>query len=394
MIKRRYGQTLKHLASLALPWLDKIVVQFSNIRTDGQKVLIVRLDAIGDFVLWLDAARQLFQNYKKQGKTVVLLGNKAWANWAKELAIADEVWSMEPTKFMKNPLYRAFWVRRIRGAGFGTAVHPTFSRELLTGDSVIRASAAKQRIGSAGDCTNTSHQLKRWPDGWYTQLVDATALPKMELRRHAEFMQGLTGSKFQATIPTLLADERVDKSIFPTLPYAVLFPSASWSGRVWSASRFAEIGRRLIATGRQVVLAGGPGDAAFADPVAEGLNGKALNLVGKTSLPQLAELLRHADLVISNETSAVHIGAAVQTRLLCILGGGHYGRFAPYDVDVLAEGQKLPRTVSLQMDCFGCNWQCIYARAANAPVRCIDNIGVEQVWAQAIELLNEPHTHN
>ena len=394
MIKKRYAHALKHLASIILPWFDTLVVQFKKKTENHQMVLIVRLDAIGDFVLWLDTAQKLFQYYKKQGKTVVLLGNKAWANWANELAIADEVWSLEPAKFMKNPRYRANWVRRIRGAGFGTVVHPTFSRELLTGDSIVRTSGAKYRIGSEGDCTNTPPWLKHWTDHWYTQLVNAVAMPQMELRHHAEFMQGLTGSKHPAVIPQLLPDSKIDRSIFPTQPYAVLFPSASWSGRVWPASRFVEIGRRLIATGRQVVLAGGPGDAEFTNPVAEGLEGTALNLVGKTSLPQLSELLRLADLTITNETSAVHIGAAVQARLLCILGGGHYGRFAPYDVDVLAEGQKLPRTVSQKMDCFGCNWRCIYACATDAPVRCIDNIGVEQVWAQAIELLHEPHAQN
>ena len=392
MPKRRYAHALKYLASLTLPWIDSITVQFCDYTINDQKVLVVRLDAIGDFVLWLDTARNIFQNYKKQGKTVVLIGNKAWANWAEELAIADEVWALEPTKFMKNLLYRTSWIRRIRGAGFGTVVHSTFSRELLTGDSIVRASGARYRIGSAGDCTNTPPWLKRWTDRWYTQLVDATALPQMELRRHAEFMRGLTGSKYPAEIPNLSPDKTMDRSFLPTVPYAVLFPSASWPGRVWPASRFAEIGRRLIATGRLVVLAGGPGDTEFTDPVAEGLEGKTLNLVGKTSLAQLSELLRQADLVITNETSAVHIGAAVQARLLCILGGGHYGRFVPYDVDMLSKGHKPPCTVSHQMNCFGCNWRCIYPIAANGPVRCIDNIGIEQVWAQAIELMHEPLT--
>ena len=34
--------------------------------------------------------------------------------------------------------------------------------------------------------------------------------------------------------------------------------------------------------------------------------------------------------LISNETCAVHIGAAVNTNTICISNGNHFGRFTPY----------------------------------------------------------------
>jgi ADP-heptose:LPS heptosyltransferase len=54
------------------------------------------------------------------------------------------------------------------------------------------------------------------------------------------------------------------------------------------------------------------------------------NECGKTSLPELCEAIANAQLLLSNDSSAFHIAAAVQTPVVCVLMGRHYGRFAPY----------------------------------------------------------------
>jgi len=53
-------------------------------------------------------------------------------------------------------------------------------------------------------------------------------------------------------------------------------------------------------------------------------------LAGKTTIAQLVELIRNASLLIGNDSAAIHMAAATQTPSVCILGGGHYGRFLPY----------------------------------------------------------------
>ena len=386
-LKQRLAACLKIFASIIFPFFDTITILSAKKSKSDNRVLIVRLDAIGDFVLWLESAQSLFNFYRAQGKSVTLLGNQAWADWAKALGIADEIWEMSPRKFIKNFRYRWAWITRVRETGFSVVVQPTFSRDLLTGDTIVRASAAPVRVGSVGDCTNTWRFLKYFSDRWYTHLIQSAPMPQMELQRHAEFVQGLTGAPKSAVIPILNAPSNINLDIIPSTPFVVLFTAASWSGRMWPASRFGEIGQRLMATGRRVVLAGGPGDELSAEAVAAHLGGQALNLVGKTSLPQLAELIRQADLLLTNETSAVHIGAGVSARVLCILGGGHYGRFAPYALEQLQPMQRLPAVVAHPMPCFNCNWNCKYPRAVDAPVKCIDEIGVDEIWAAVLKIL-------
>ena len=105
-----------------------------------------------------------------------------------------------------------------------------------------------------------------------------------------------------------------------------------------------------------------------------------LNWVGRTSLPGLAAVLAHAELLVGNETSAIHVAAAVGTPAVCILGGGHYGRFMPYLVEQ-RDGRPLPVAAVHRMGCFGCDWRCVYHPPREAPVPCIEQLTVEDVWA-------------
>jgi len=54
------------------------------------------------------------------------------------------------------------------------------------------------------------------------------------------------------------------------------------------------------------------------------------NLCGTTSLTELVDIISKAKLLITNDSSALHIAACLNTQTICLLMGRHYGRFAPY----------------------------------------------------------------
>ena len=54
---------------------------------------------------------------------------------------------------------------------------------------------------------------------------------------------------------------------------------------------------------------------------------KSVDYFGSTSLIELAEVIRHARFVISNDTSGIHFAAAVNTPSVCIMGEYNFGRF-------------------------------------------------------------------
>ena len=73
----------------------------------------------------------------------------------------------------------------------------------MIGDSLVRASGAKQRIGSAGDLSNISDFEKSISDCWYTHLVPSSSAPVSELERNAEFLHSVGLRDFQAKIPSI-----------------------------------------------------------------------------------------------------------------------------------------------------------------------------------------------
>jgi ADP-heptose:LPS heptosyltransferase len=89
---------------------------------------------------------------------------------------------------------------------------------------------------------------------------------------------------------------------------------------------------------------------------------------------------------VGNETSATHIAVAVGTPSICLLGGGHFGRFVPYPDGV---GGTIPVPVHHAMDCFGCDWHCTQPHRDGDPAPCIAAIAVDSVVREALNQMTQ-----
>jgi ADP-heptose:LPS heptosyltransferase len=117
-------------------------------------------------------------------------------------------------------------------------------------------------------------------------------------------------------------------------PYACLHPGASRPANRWPAARFAAVGARLAAAGYRVVLTGTAAEAGVAAEVAAALPGRCLDLCGRTGIGVLAAVFASARLVVSNDTGAAHVAAAVGTPSVVVFPAeGDPERWAPLDRD-------------------------------------------------------------
>jgi ADP-heptose:LPS heptosyltransferase len=353
-----------------------------------KKILFIRFDAIGDFILWLDAAKELKQLYPQSTYEITLLGNQIWTPIAEKLPYFDSVLSLDRHKFLKNPFYRLKVLKNIRQTGFNMVIQPTFSREFLFGDAIVRASGAENRIGSEGDFSNIMPWQKRISDRWYTRLIPAAKEPLIELKRNAEFMQGLGLKTFQAGLPELEVTESLPK-YFGLTDYYVLFPGAGTPNRRWPMSNFEELANRIYHQTKWTgVICGGQDEKKLGETLVNKLDVPVQNWAGKTTVDELIAIIARAHFVIGNETSGVHIATAISTPAVCILGGGHYGRFMPYQLEVKTE-KPLPVAVNHKMDCFNCNWHCIYNVPPSKAAPCVANISVDMVWKEIENILEK-----
>ncbi len=361
--------------------LDKAAIIAARDQTNS--LVLIRLDNIGDFVLWLPSAEKLCALYSVNKKPI-LVCNQTCSELALATNLFSDVIGVDPVRLSRDLGYRFRTLRRIANLGASFTIQPTYSRSFLTSDSLVRASGAKLRIGFDGDLSNIRPWQKWISDRWYTKLVSASAMPMMELDRNAEFLHNLGVGDGNALSPVLprLVELPANKKIAED--YFVVFPGASSPTRMWPVESFAKVARQIVDEyGFVPVICGGEMEKELAGRLLHQIGDeRGKNYAGKTSLLELAEMMRGARLVVSNETSAIHISAAVSTPSVCILGGGHFGRFMPYPEKI--SGLK-PISVIKKMDCFGCNWRCCYTNEQSRPYPCIEGISMEQVL-RAVDL--------
>jgi ADP-heptose:LPS heptosyltransferase len=380
---KRFFRPLRALVLLALDAIAALRAPAPRPR----RVLVVRLDAIGDFILWLDAARHLRTLFPEA--EITLLANAPWASFAEALPHWDRVWPLDRRRFVRDLAYRWRTVRALRAAGFATALQPTFSRELLFGDAAVRASGAPERIGSRGDLANETRLEKRVGDRWYTRLLAADERPLMELERNAELVRALGLVETHAALPRLAAPAATPDGL-PPGDFYVLIPGGSSPGKRWPLARFAELARRMrAATGLPGVVVGGEEEADLAARLVREADAALQSRAGRTSLADLAALLARARIAVGNDTGAIHIAAALGTPTVLVLGGGHYGRFFPYAVREKTR-RPLPVPVAHKMPCYGCNWRCTYDVPEDAPLPCVDGVALDRVVAAALRAVARP----
>jgi ADP-heptose:LPS heptosyltransferase len=337
-------------------------------------VALIRLDAIGDFIIWSDSAKEFRKFYPSQ--KITLITNAICAELARELPYWDEVMPVKLEHLSSRKLiHRLFFLFRIRSSNFQVAIQPTFSRNLMHGDSVIRATHANYRIGSVGDGDSCTLEDRLIGNSWYTLLVPATSKPLMELMRNAEFIHHLTGVKHSINLPKLPI--KAGKQMGFQSPFFMVFPGASMVGRRWTKESFVEVIHEMNDVyGWSTVLCGNSSEFKVCEEIAAKVSTPCINMAGKTTLLELVELIRQAKILVSNETSAAHIGLAVGTITLCLLGGGHFGRFFPYPEYLSGNKQIIAFN---EMSCFNCNWQCTQPYVMGDPLPCIAAISVHSV---------------
>src|ERR1700722_1936356 len=216
--------------------IDELISR-TSFQPDPHKVLFIRLDGIGDFILWIDAARTLAQHYRNQGKSPIFVADSHFAGLAEALGIFDQVINFNQQEFSRSPIYRIQIGRRIRGLGCALAIQPTYSRVFEGGDAVIHFCGATQRIGSTGNHSHITEARKRISDRWYTQLIPASEGSCGELIRNAEFVRSLLGIDFKAKVPDLVpvasswGKPHCAAEIGDGEPHYILFPGASSPGK-------------------------------------------------------------------------------------------------------------------------------------------------------------------
>jgi heptosyltransferase-2 len=105
-------------------------------------------------------------------------------------------------------------------------------------------------------------------------------------------------------------------------PLVALAPGAAYGGaKRWPPQYFAELADGLAADGVQCVMVGTAADAATASGLSKFVARLALlNLVGRTDLPTLAGVFATCRALVTNDSGAMHLAAAVGIAVTAMFG--------------------------------------------------------------------------
>jgi heptosyltransferase-2 len=106
-------------------------------------------------------------------------------------------------------------------------------------------------------------------------------------------------------------------------PLVALAPGAAYgSAKRWPAESFAALAAELARGGIKVVLIGAAGDARSGAEVERrsGTRFQAINVIGRTDLPTLAGVLVSCRALVTNDSGAMHLAAALGVPVTAMFG--------------------------------------------------------------------------
>lgn len=229
---------------------------------------------------------------------------------------------------------------------------------------------------------SAAYRSRHAVDHYFKAIEPVVAPPLTADARAPRFY--LTGESRHAARALLVAGGSKPSDIIVTMHVG----GDGFDGRKrWAAERFARVANYLVERfDAHIVLLGGKADLPMTDRTAALIQRNVRSLTGKTSLKVTAALIEASALFIGNDSSPLHIAAAVGVPSVGIFGPSDWTQFHPV-------GQPGYRSLSLHSDlpCSPC-----FRFVGNAPLwqvntcysyACLRAIDARRVIEAAVELL-------
>ena len=324
-------------------------------RESVRRILVQKLDHVGDFVTGLPAIQRLKQKFPNAEIHVLApTASAPIAQWEPSIDNLIEFnFFHRISQEGRLDIGESDWLAleaQLKPLRFDIAVD---LRKHTETREVLRHSGAKLLAGF--DLRGAYPWLDialEWDGDWpylpkrtqvaddYVALVDAVSLA---CERERQFMEAPSRSVANEALRAApgLADLRAG---FFERAIVCVHPAAGNVLRQWPAEYFAQLIDLITAAyDVNIALIGAPNEAAVAEAVLDEARGreKLWSLVGKTKMPELRLLLREARLFVGNNSGPHHLAAAMGTPTI----GVHSGV-----VSANEWGPIGPRALALQRD--------------------------------------------
>lgn len=261
-------------------------------KNTGKKVFLIRFSSLGDLVLLTSTLELLYS----LGSSVTLIVKAEY----RELFVNDPRVKRLITFDKDTPLFQLIKEVRKESYDYAFDLHKKPFSYLL-----LKALRAEKKF------SYRKRSLERRMAVWFKKRIHE----KSVIELYAEPIFKAFGINLEVPAPKILINE--ETSFVPEEEYAVLGIGARHESKVWPY--FGEMALMIRKEfGILPVLVGDKGDLRYLQKFPE--ESSPLNLVGKTSISQLATLIKNSKFVISNDSGVGHIAASYGVPTLVFFG--------------------------------------------------------------------------
>jgi lipopolysaccharide heptosyltransferase II len=368
------------------------------------RILIVRLDGIGDLVLNTSVLREL-RKARPEAEITLLIPERG-RNLYETCPYVDELLIVDPIlEKRRNPLQSFFSARTYwRGQAkrdFDIALSPRLGLNPYLA-FMLYFSGAPVRLGYSERLDWELGSWKRFADeGLNLDRLLTRSIPDVkpqhEVLNSLAILEplGISPSDSKPELWLRPCDHEFAQTACRfedsenTKPLVGIGVGAGVPKRVWPMERQAVIAAWLIdAYGARIVLLGGPDDAEAAAAIAAQIGSMAVNLAGSATLRQAAAVVEACTVLLTHDTSLLHIASAVGTPVVEISCHPRTGsprhsnapeRFGPWCVPHRILRPDRPRP------------PCVNGCRDERQAHCILEIGTNAVEEAIAELIEEQY---
>lgn len=312
-----------------------------------ERLLIVRLSAMGDVIHTLPAVRVLRGAFpdahigwlieERWAELLCAPGAARRGSRSSARPLVDEVHTVKLKKWGGSLLSIATAQRiatvwnDVRGTHYDVAID-------LQG---AMRSAVLARLSRARVVYGAAEPRESPASLWYTRKVVARGKHVIEQNvsvvEAALHQMSAPGSRelfpvgFSGDLPRDgQAEERIKQRLAQcgVGDFAILNPGAGWGAKQWPAQRYGEVARGLAGLGLRSILNYGPGEGELANAALAASEGTALAM--SFTITELIALTRRARLFIGGDTGPLHLAAALRVPVVAIYGPTDPARNGPY----------------------------------------------------------------
>lgn len=347
-----------------------------------KKVLIIKLDHIGDVLFAIPALKALRERLPSARITVVV---GPWSKevvkncpYVNEILIFDAHWFRRSTRGKRKAgdIYKCFrFLKLLRQRKFDLAIDFRYPYSAHQDSLFLSLTRARYKMG---------HNIWGWGFLITHKVRYDPKRVKHEVERNLDMLRTIGINNLSPKLEMWLSKDERDYAEKFLKQHDVqeqdiligIHPGVWCPARRWPKERFAQTADLLVERlNARVIIFGASDEIEEVNELSSLMRTKPINTCGKTSLGELAALVEKCKVFVGNNSGPIHIAAAMETPVVDLFSGTDLSQqWGPFGVDNVVIEKHVNCKPCGREECGRANHDCMELITVDEVVRAVESL--------------------